>query len=182
MAQAMDMLALSMTDLGSICERRLARLVDPTLSYGLPRNLLAGKRGLNTGFATVQCSCRRWSWRTARSPCRAPSTASPARATRRTTSPTPPGARRKARTVVENVEMIVAGELLMAAQALSLVEPIAGEPPRVRSKAAFDAIRSVIPPALDGDRWYATEMNQAIGLVRSGAVLAAVEAKVGALE
>ena len=26
------------------------------MSYGLPRNLLAGKRGLNTGFATVQCS------------------------------------------------------------------------------------------------------------------------------
>ena len=28
----------------------------PGMSYGLPRNLLAGKRGLNTGYATVQCS------------------------------------------------------------------------------------------------------------------------------
>ncbi len=55
-AQAMDVLAIAMADLGSISERRLARLVDPTMSYGLPRNLLAGKRGLNTGFATVQCS------------------------------------------------------------------------------------------------------------------------------
>src|SRR5918995_1540638 len=56
MAQAMDFLGIAMADLGTISERRLARLVDPTMSYGLPRNLLAGKRGLNTGFATVQCS------------------------------------------------------------------------------------------------------------------------------
>ena len=55
-AQAMDLLAIAMADLGAISERRLARLIDPTMSYGLPRNLLAGKRGLNTGFATVQCS------------------------------------------------------------------------------------------------------------------------------
>ena len=49
-AQAMDVLAIAMADLGSISERRLARLIDPTMSYGLPRNLLAGKRGLNTGY------------------------------------------------------------------------------------------------------------------------------------
>ena len=50
------MLAIAATDLGSISERRLARLIDPTMSYGLPRNLLAGKKGLNTGYATVQCT------------------------------------------------------------------------------------------------------------------------------
>ena len=55
-AQAMDLLAIAIADLGAICERRLARLIDPAMSYGLPRNLLAGKRGLNTGYATVQCS------------------------------------------------------------------------------------------------------------------------------
>ncbi len=32
-AQAMDVLAIAMADLGSICERRLARLVDPTMSW-----------------------------------------------------------------------------------------------------------------------------------------------------
>ena len=36
---------------------------------------------------------------------------------------------RKARTIVENVEYIVAMEILMAAQALSLIEPIASEHP-----------------------------------------------------
>jgi histidine ammonia-lyase len=79
--------------------------------------------------------------------------------------------------------MVVAGELLMAAQALSLVEPIAsGHPLGTGTRAAMEAIRAVIAPALDGDRWYATEMGQALDLVRSGAILEAVEAAVGPLE
>ncbi|NIX78314.1 aromatic amino acid lyase, partial [Microvirga terricola] len=90
---------------------------------------------------------------------------------------------RKARTVVENVEQIVAGELLMAAQALTLVEPLAKDYPLGRgSQAAIGAIRAIIPPALDGDRWYATEMRQALDLVRSGAVVEAVESAIGGLE
>ena len=90
---------------------------------------------------------------------------------------------RKARTIVENAEQIVAGELLMAAQALSLVDPIAREYPLGKgTRAAMEAIRAVIPPALDGDRWYATEMAQALDLVRSGAVVTAVEGTVGPLE
>ncbi|MCF6228564.1 MAG: aromatic amino acid ammonia-lyase, partial [Planctomycetes bacterium] len=55
-AQATDLLAMVMTDLGSIAERRIARLIDPVMSYGLPRNLASGTPGLNTGYAPVQCS------------------------------------------------------------------------------------------------------------------------------
>jgi histidine ammonia-lyase len=182
-AQAMDLLTMTMTDLGSICERRLARLVDPTLSYGLPRNLLAGKRGLNTGFATVQCSMSALVMenRTLSMPGSVDSIPGKSNAEDHVSNST--WCARKARTVVENVEMIVAGELLMAAQALSLVEPIAKDHPiGSGSRAAMEAIRAVIPPALDGDRWYATEMHQALDLVRSGAVLKAVEDAVGPLE
>jgi len=90
---------------------------------------------------------------------------------------------RKARTIVENVEQIVAGEILMAAQALTLVEDVAKDHPiGVGSSAAMAAVRAVIAPALSGDRWYATEMGQALELVRSGAMVAAVEATVGALD
>ncbi len=55
-AQAMDFLAIALTDLASICERRVARLIDPNMSFGLARNLASGIPGLNTGYATVQCS------------------------------------------------------------------------------------------------------------------------------
>ena len=120
----MDLLGISLTDLSAISERRLARLVDPTMSYGLPRNLLAGQRGLNTGFATVQCThVGPGHGEPPSGDAGAVSTVSRARATPKITSPIPPGARRKARTIVENAEQVVAAEALMAAQALSLVEP-----------------------------------------------------------
>jgi histidine ammonia-lyase len=182
-AQAMDVLAIAMTDLGSISERRLARLVDPTMSYGLPRNLLAGKRGLNTGFATVQCtmSALVMENRGLATPGSVDSIPGKSNAEDHISNSTWCG--RKARMIVENAEQIVAGELLMAAQALTLVEPVASAFPLGRgSQAALAAIRAVIPPALEGDRWYATEMRQALELVRSGAVVAAVESAVGALE
>ena len=90
---------------------------------------------------------------------------------------------RKARTVVENTEWILAGELLMTCQALSLVADLAKDFPLGKgSRAALDCVREVITPALDGDRWYAVEMNQALALVKSGAVVRAVEEAVGALE
>jgi histidine ammonia-lyase len=182
-AQAMDVLAIAMTDLGSVSERRLARLVDPTMSYGLPRNLLAGKRGLNTGFATVQCSMTALVMenRGLATPGSVDSIPGKSNAEDHVSNSTWCG--RKARMIVENVEQIVAGELLMAAQALTLVEPVAkGYPLGRGSQAAMEAIRAVIPPALDGDRWYATEMRQALDLVRSGAVIEAVEGAIGTLE
>ncbi|WP_349369385.1 aromatic amino acid ammonia-lyase [Salinarimonas sp.] len=183
MAQAMDVLAIAMADMASISERRLARLIDPGMSYGLPRNLLAGKKGLNTGFATVQCSASALVMenRTLAMPASVDSIPGKGNAEDHVSNSTWAG--RKARTIVENAEQVVACELLMAAQALTLVEPIARDRPLGRgTQAALDAIRAVIPPALDGDRWYATEMAQALALVRSGAVAKAVEDAVGVLE
>jgi histidine ammonia-lyase len=153
------------------------------MSYGLPRNLLAGKRGLNTGFATVQCSMSALVMenRGLATPGSVDSIPGKSNAEDHISNSTWCG--RKARTIVENVEQIVAGELLMAAQALTLVEPVAEAFPLGKgSQAALEAIRAVIPPALDGDRWYATEMSEALALVRSGAVVDAVESVVGALE
>jgi histidine ammonia-lyase len=179
----MDVLGIAMADLGSISERRLARLIDPTMSYGLPRNLLAGKRGLNTGYATVQCSMSALVMenRSLAAPGSVDSIPGKSNAEDHVSNSTWCG--RKARTIVENAEQIVAGELLMAAQALTLVEPLAKDFPLGRgSRAALNAIRAAIPPALDGDRWYATEMAEALELVRSGAVVEAVEDAVGGLE
>jgi histidine ammonia-lyase len=183
MAQALDFLGIAIADLGAISERRLARLIDPAMSYGLPRNLLAGKRGLNTGYATVQCSMSALVMenRGLATPGSVDSIPGKGNAEDHVSNSTWCG--RKARMIVENAEQIVAGELLMAAQALTLVELIAKDFPIGKgTQAALAAIRAAIPPALEGDRWYATEMRQALGLVRSGAVVEAVEAAVGALE
>jgi histidine ammonia-lyase len=182
-AQAMDLLAIAVADLGSISERRLARLVDPTMSYGLPRNLLAGKRGLNTGFATVQCSMSALVMenRTLSMPGSVDSVPGKSNAEDHVSNSTWCG--RKARTIVANTEMIVAGEILMATQALSLVADLAKDHPiGSGSRAALEAVRKVIEPALSGDRWYGIEMQQALDLVRSNAILEAVESAIGKLE
>jgi len=181
-AQAMDLLAIVMADLSSICERRLARLIDPTMSYGLPRNLLAGKRGLNTGFATVQCSMSALVMenRTLSMPGSVDSIPGKSNAEDHVSNST--WCARKARTIVENAEQIVAGELLMAAQALTLIEDLAKDHPIGKgSQAAVKSIRERIAPALSGDRWYATEMRDALDLVREGKVVDAVESVVGKL-
>ncbi len=183
MAQAMDLLSIAMADLGSICERRLARLVDPTMSYGLPRNLLAGKKGLNTGYATVQCSMSALVMenRTLSMPGSVDSIPGKSNAEDHVSNST--WCARKARSIVENVEQIVAGELLMSAQALSLVADVAkAHPVGSGTEAALSSIRAVIPPALSGDRWYHTEMIEALHLVRAGTVIEAVEAAIGRLE
>jgi histidine ammonia-lyase len=153
------------------------------MSYGLPRNLLAGKRGLNTGFATVQCtmSALVMENRTLSMPGSVDSIPGKSNAEDHVSNSTWCG--RKTRTIVENVEQIVAGEILMTAQALTLVEDVAKDHPvGTGTRAALDAVREVIAPALSGDRWYATEMGQSLDLVRSGAVVAAVEKTVGALD
>src|SRR5690606_32162005 len=51
-AQALDLLAIAMADLGSISERRIARLVDPALS-GLPA-FLTRDAGVNSGMMMPQ--------------------------------------------------------------------------------------------------------------------------------
>jgi histidine ammonia-lyase len=183
LAQAMDLVAIALTDLGSISERRLARLIDPTMSYGLPRNLLAGRRGLNTGWATVQCSMSAlvMESRTLASPGSVDSIPGKGNAEDHVSNSTWCG--RKGRTIVANVEQIVAGEILMACQALTLVSDVAAAHPIGKgSAAALAAVRAVIPASLDGDRWYHAEMIDALELVRSGAILSAVEAAVGPLD
>src|SRR5213076_1000386 len=53
LALALDYAAIALTDLMSISERRIERLVNPDLSYGLPA-FLARKPGLQSGMMIAQ--------------------------------------------------------------------------------------------------------------------------------
>ncbi len=50
----MDMLCLAIAQLGTLSERRLNKLLDKSLSEGLPEHLISGKVGLTMGFMGVQ--------------------------------------------------------------------------------------------------------------------------------
>lgn len=56
LAYGMDLLGIVLTDLGVISERRSARFLDPSMSGGLPYNLVSSTLGLNTGFALIQAN------------------------------------------------------------------------------------------------------------------------------
>jgi histidine ammonia-lyase len=79
--------------------------------------------------------------------------------------------------IVDNVEIVLAIELLTAAQALDFRMPLrAGRGPQ----AAHDAVRRRIPHA-DADRPFGDDIAAAIQLVRSGEITAAAESAVGHL-
>jgi histidine ammonia-lyase len=180
LAQAMDLLAISITDLGSICERRVARLIDPTLSWGLPRNLMSGLRGVNTGYPVVQCSLSSLVMenRTLSMPGSVDSIPSKANSEDHVSNST--WCARKAHTVVQNTQYIVGVEMLLAAQALTMTESLLpGFKLGEGTQAAYDEIRRQVPACLDGDRWFHNDIQVAHRFVTSGSVRDAVTAKVG---
>jgi histidine ammonia-lyase len=183
LAQAMDLLAMAVTDLGSICERRIARLIDPTLSWGLPRNLMSGIRGVNTGYPVVQCSMSSLVMEN-RTLCMPGSVDSiPAKGNSEDHVSNSTWCARKAATVVANTQVIVGVEMLLAAQGITMSEDaLQGFALAPGTQAAYDEIRRQIPACLDGDRWFHDDIAVAHGFVIGGSVRAAVEGVVGALD
>jgi histidine ammonia-lyase len=183
LAQAMDLLAMAMADLGSISERRTYRLLDPTMSYGLPSNLVARLPGVNTGYSIAHCSMAALVTENKTLCWPASVDSVPTKSNQEDHVSNSTWAARKACTVVENVQQIVATELLIAAQAISLTEPLLGQfPLGDGSAAAYAAIRERVPAALDGDRWLHADLTAALDLVHSGAVREAVEEVTGPLQ
>jgi histidine ammonia-lyase len=183
LAQAMDLLAMAMTDLGSISERRTHRLLDPTMSYGLPSNLVAKLPGLNTGYSIAHCSMAALVAENKTLCWPASVDSIPTKSNQEDHISNSTWSARKARTVIDNVQQIVATEMLMAAQAISLTEPLLRQFGLGRgSAAAYAALRERIPAALEGDRWLHADLIAALELLRGGSVLRAVEQAIGPIQ
>ncbi|WP_420106863.1 HAL/PAL/TAL family ammonia-lyase [Herbaspirillum huttiense] len=180
LAQAMDLLAMAITDLGSICERRIARLIDPTLSWGLPRNLMSGVRGVNTGYPVVQCSMSSLVMEN-RTLCMPGSVDSiPSKGNSEDHISNSTWCARKAMTVVQNTQYIVGVEMLLAAQALTMTEDLLKDFKLGQgTQAAYEEIRRQIPACLEGDRWFHDDVRAAHDFVVSGSVREAVIGAIG---
>jgi len=180
LAQAMDLLAMAVADLGSIVERRVARLIDPTLSWGLPRNLMSGVRGVNTGYPVMQCSLSSLVMEN-RTLCMPGSVDSiPAKGNSEDHVSNSTWCARKAATVVSNTQYIVGVEMLLASQALTMTENLL--PGFVLGKgtqAAYESVRAQIPACLDGDRWLHNDIEVARSFIVTGSVRKAVISKIG---
>jgi histidine ammonia-lyase len=175
-AHACDSLAAASVGLASISERRLYRLLDAKTSNGLPPFLVA-KAGLNSGFMVCQYTA-------ASLVSESKTLAHPAAVDSITSSAGQEDhvsmgmiAARHARDCVRNAEAVVALEVMAAAQACELRAPLL---PSEATAAAVRAVRSVIAP-LTGDRELKPDVDAAIELVSSGALVAAVEEQIGEL-
>lgn len=167
---ALDHLTLCLTGFSTISERRTARLVDPSLNNGLPA-FLTTDPGKRSGFMLMQY--------TAASLVSENRTLSfPASVD---TIPTSAGqedhvsmgatSARKAAQVAENVENVIAIELLAAAQGLDLRAPLQ---PGKATGAALARIREV-SPYLDEDRSLAPDIPLTQAAIRDGSLIGAVE-------
>ena len=89
-------------------------------------------------------------------------------------------AARQCRDIMDNTERVIAVELLCAAQAVDLVSRQKGLIPGKGTQAAWKAIREKIA-YLDSDRQLSHDIESMTVMVRSGEIVAAVEAAVGEL-
>ncbi len=175
-ALAADLLTAAMTDLGSICERRVENLVNPDLS-GLP-GFLTPHPGLNSGMMLVQVLAAALVSENKSLAFPASVDSIPTSANREDHVSMSTGAARKCRQVVTNATRVLACELVCAAQGL---EFHGGLRPGRGALAAYRHLREHVRP-LGRDRTLHRDLDAAERLVRSGSLLAAVEAACGELE
>jgi histidine ammonia-lyase len=161
---ALDILAMCMTQLATISERRVEQLVNPSLS-GLPP-FLAKNPGLNSGFMIAQVTSAALVAES-RILCHPASVDSiPSSAGREDHVSMGMTAALKARQVAEHTSTCLAIELLVAAQAIDLRLPVrAGSGVRV----AHELIRTRVP-FMDRDRELHTDIKAVQQLIDSGAL------------
>jgi histidine ammonia-lyase len=122
-AMALDFLAIAMTNLATIAERRVDRLVNPDLNHGLPP-MLARDAGVNSGFMMAQVTAASLA-----SECKVLSHPAsvdtiPTDGNKEDVVPMAMGAAWKLRRIIGNVRNILAIELMCAAQGLDYRLPL----------------------------------------------------------
>ncbi len=167
---ALDVLAMSLTQLMSISERRVEQMVNPSLS-GLPP-FLARNSGLHSGFMIAQVTAAALVAESRILSHPACVDSIPSSAGREDHVSMGMTAALKARSIVEHAKHVAAIELMVAAQALDFRIPL--KPGRGVS-AAHACIRSKVP-TLDADRELHRDIASVARLIDSGELLQAVAA------
>jgi histidine ammonia-lyase len=163
LAYAFDYAAIVLTSLGNISERRIERLVNPDLNEGLPA-FLTSQPGVSSGFMVAQIAAV-----ALLNECKV--LAHPASADN---LPTDGGkedhvsmgmtAATKLRAIVENVEHVVAIELMCAAEGLEHRAPLR---PGSGVRPAYEAVRAQVP-RLTRDRPLSTDFQKLADAIRRG--------------
>ena len=174
-ALAMDFLAIAVSELADIAERRIERLVNPNLS-GLPP-FLTVDGGLHSGLMLAQYTAASLVSENKVLSHPASVDSIPTSGNQEDHVSMGTIAARKAAQIVAHAQQVVGIELVCAAQALEFLRPLH---PGAGTQRAYETVRAVIPP-LRGDRVLAEDLLAGFQLVRDGRLLAAVEQAIGGL-
>ena len=174
-SQVMDLLAIALTDIASITERRIDRLLNPATS-GLPA-FLANKPGLESGFMMAQVTAAALTSENKMLSHPASVDSIPTGAGKEDHVSMGVTAALKAARVLEHCENILAIELLAGARALDLRRPVQSSP---ALEAVHAAIRTQVHP-LDQDRVMSPDIEAVTDMLQRGEIRAAAEGVLGSL-
>jgi len=165
LAFALDYMAIALSALAGISERRIERLVNPALNEGLPP-FLAPDAGINSGFMMPQVTAAALASENK-------GLAHPASVDSITTSGNKEdyvsmgmASAIKLKRVIANATNVLAIEACAAAQALDFLLPLKSSQPLQKAHAA---IRKV-SPKIEHDRVFADDFAKLAELIRSGAL------------
>jgi histidine ammonia-lyase len=176
LAFALDALAMAVAELADIAERRVERLVNPSLSGGLPA-FLTGDGGLNSGFMIPQYVAASLvsENKVLAHPASVDSIPTSAGQEDHVSMGNASGL--KAWQVLANAERVLAIELLAGAQAVEFLAPLQ---PGKGVRATREFVRS-LSPRLRDDRPLAGDIEEVAAAVRDGSLVDAVESEAGEL-
>jgi histidine ammonia-lyase len=172
-----DFLAIAVSELAAIAERRTDRLLDRSRSQGLPP-FLTPDAGVNSGLMIAHYTQAAMALENQRLAVPASTQSLPTSAMQEDHVSNGWEAARKLRRSVANLRRVLAVELVSAAAGIDLRHPLRPSP---ATGAARQVLRAMVPEP-GADRWLAPDLQHAEQLLADGSVLTAVESAVGALE
>ncbi len=162
---AADMIALALAEIGAIAQRRIALMVDPTLSHDLPP-FLTPDPGLNSGYMIAEVTTAALMSENKHLAHPTVTDSTPTSANQEDHVSMAAHGARRLRRMVENLDRILGVELVCAAQGIEFRSPLKTSQPLQDTLAR---LREDIPP-LREDRYLAPELEAAARLIATGAI------------
>lgn len=166
---AADQIAVALSEIGAIAQRRVALMVDPTLSFDLPP-FLTPDPGLNSGLmiAEVTTAALMSENKHLANPCTTDST--PTSANQEDHVSMAAHAARRLERMNRNLNVILGVEAMCGVQGIEFRAPLETSP---ALKAAMSVLRADVP-AIAEDRYMAPSIEAASALVANGTLAASV--------
>lgn len=178
---AMDILAMSLAEIGNISERRTFSLCDQTLSYGLPPMLSGDPVGLNYGYAIIGCSASALASENKTLCFPATADTIPTKANQEDHVSMAPWACRKTKLIIDNLKKILGIEYLLAARGIFITHEQLGQFSLGRGTAiAYQKICEKVVFQKD-DSYMGHQSKEIIALVETGELRSAIEVEIGTL-